>query len=142
MDGADARVLTAIFARKGGRIPMVMPKCSIKLEYQGRILDGYSMHSEKFPELYIGFVESLSMFDISKSLYNLSRLGVIEINKQFAMRNDFVDVYKTLMESKEIQEIFDKEELIKIPSAHLAFDKGSIEFTEFGRDFAETVIKE
>ena len=46
------------------------------------------------------------------------------------------------MESKEIQELFDKEELIKIPSAHLTFDKGSIEFTEFGRDFAETVIKE
>ena len=59
MDGADARVLATIFARKGGRIPMVMPKCSIKLEYQGRILDGYSMHPEKFPELYIGFVEIL-----------------------------------------------------------------------------------
>ena len=84
----------------------------------------------------------MTPFEISKSLYNLNRLGIIEINKTFALRNDFFDIYKQLIESDTIKNIYSQLDTTSIPGCSLDFDKGSINFTEFGKDFAESVIKE
>ncbi len=142
MNAKDAIVLKGIFQRRNAPFAMVKPKCAIDLNYQGKKLSGYHIHADKFPELYIGDIENLTPFEISKSLYNLNRLGIIEINKTFALRNDFFDIYKQLIESDTIKNIYSQLDTTSIPGCSLDFDKGSINFTEFGKDFAESVIKE
>ena len=143
LDSIDATVLNYLSKYKIGQIPMVSPKCNISLSFQGQMLQGYTIANEKFPDLFIGEINSLDIFAISRSLYNLGRLGIIKMN-YVALLNDFYDNYKQIEGSEKIKELFlgiinGSPEFAK--SCKLSFDRGQMEFTEFGRDFVDCVIQ-
>ena len=141
MDSIDAITLKGIYNRRNTIFPVVTPKCAISINFQEKQLHGYHIHDDKFPDLYIGSIQNLTIFEISKSLYNLSRLGIIEIHKKQVYHWDFSDIYEPLIESEEIKNIYNSIQL-KLPGCSLQFDKGNIEFTEFGKDFVESIIKD
>lgn len=140
MSSTDALVLKKLYKLRNNIFPIVSPRCEIKINFEGKILNGYHIYSDKFPDYYFGSVDGVSLLDISKSLCNLERLGIIKINK-FAVRNDFHDAYKDLIESKEIKDIYASLDTGVFMGCSLQFGKNSGDFTEFGKDFTECVIK-
>ena len=141
MDSTDALVLQHIAPRRGSAFGVVSPRCAIKIEFQGKTLHGYQILMDKFPDHYIGTVNNLSIFEISKSLYNLSRLGLINIQKNSSLRADIWDPYKGLINTQDILDIFNSADPNILSYCTLQYDKGHIEFTEFGKDFVECIIR-
>lgn len=141
MDSTDALVLQHIAPRRRSAFGVVSPRCAIKIEFQGKTLHGYQILMDKFPDHYIGTVHTLSVFEISKSLYNLSRLGLIDIKKNSALRADIWDPYKGLIDTQEILDIFNSADPNILSYCTLQYDKGYIVFTEFGKDFVECIIR-
>lgn len=140
MDSSDALVLQHISPRRGSAFGVVSPRFSIKIEFEGKTFSGYKIMMDKLPDYYIGSVSNLSIFETSKSLYNLSRLGLIEIQKNSTLRADFFDPYKDLINTRDIIDIFNSADPHILPYCTLQYDKGCIEFTEFGKDFVECIV--
>jgi len=139
LNSNDAKLLKALAERckiRKGDYPLVMPKCVINkspttnkyTEYIGGL----------FPEVYIAIqVEGLSIFDISKSLHSLERVGVVEINNVTPLVRE--DLYDKLERAEEIRTLFDDKAKTGIDCG-LIFFRRSYRFTEYGEDFVNSCV--
>lgn len=142
LDSIDANILQHLSRRKNGDIPIVKPKCGITLSLDNRTVTGYSIGAEMFPDIFIGEIDGLDIFDISKSLSNLNRLGIINIFN-VPLLDDLIKYYDAIEQSQIIVNIF-KDFMQAQPNlafgCRLVYDRGYILFTEYGKDFVDVVI--
>ena len=134
---ADARVFKAVFneCAKAETIPICKvdlckiddEKCKIRKEYLPRYLVGIE-------------VDGLNPNDISKSLQNLERLGLLTID--FLKKRSDNEVYNKLIDNSYIvslkvwaNQITGESYIAKVGS------KGLLELDDFARDFAKVCLR-
>lgn len=142
LDSIDANILLNLSRRKSNDIPMVKPKCGITLSINNRTLTGYSIGTDMFPDMFIGEIDGIDIFDISKSLCNLNRLGIINIFNM-PLLDDLIKYYDEVESSQSIVNIFNdfmQTQPNLIYGCRLEYDRGYIIFTEYGKDFIDVVI--
>jgi len=132
MNNCDALVLKRISSTKQWIV--IKPKFQIK--------GTSNYYPNVFPAYFIGFcLNEFDIFDISKSLDILNTLGIIKIDTHFSLKDKKYE-YDNLKKSELITSRF---ELIQknspLVNGELAFNNGSLIFTEFGNSFVECCLK-
>ena len=131
MDSLDAALFKKIIVKGEKYIKTINPNIGIK--------GTNTVFTNALPEWYVDInVTDYDMYQISKSLVNLNRLGLIELMYD---RTAGTDGYNTLKEKNDLNDILRKyQEYHKDIDLELKVTKSVINVTEYGRELAEICL--
>lgn len=133
----DAKVFKTIYqmSKKDEALPVCKIKVAVKESPE------LSVREEYIPKYFTSFsVMDMSSIELSKSIQNLHRLGLIEVN----FMNHYVDNmhYETILNSDEVQSVVRWAESIAKKEYKAEFvSKGVLFLNEFSRDFAKVCLR-
>ena len=134
----DAKAFRAIIQRDRKKEPLAV--CKIKYIQVNN--PDYGLREELVPKYYASFtVEGLTYEELSKSLQNLHRVGLIELN----FINTYKDksIYENIIHSGDITDLLAwMKNVLKVEHRAEMGSKGVIFLNEFSHDFATVCLRE
>ena len=133
----DAKLFCTIYHKSKNNEDL--PVCTIKFIMKEN--PDLGLREEYIPKYFTSFsVMGLSSISLSKSIQNLHRLGLIEVDFLKHYIND--DLYKTILNSDEVNGVIQwAKSIVKKDYEAKIGSKGILFLNEFSRDFAKVCLR-